>query len=71
MKAPVKWSLQGHWLTAAVADEAKKLGYTLKLKALMEKPQAKDMSAANVLACLKEANGSAIVAKKNLSAAGA
>ena len=71
MKAPVKWNLQYPWLDATVADDAKKLGYTLKLKTLMEKPQVKDMSAAKVLACLKAANGSVIITKKNLFAAGA
>ena len=64
MKAPVKWNLQYPWLDATVADDAKKLGYTLKLKTLMEKPQVKDMSAAKVLACLKAANGSVITTKK-------
>ena len=69
-KTPVK-AYSARQNIVEVADEAKRLGYTLKLQKLMEKPMTCGMSAATVLACLKEANGSVITTKKNLSAAGA
>lgn len=50
----------------AVFDEAKKLGYAAKLKALLQ--QRSDVPAAKALAALKDAKGSTVAAKKALAA---